>query len=101
MSDEGVVMVEVCGRSYPIRSDLDQEYVAEIARYVDRKMRATTKHAQGADSLQVAVLAALNIADEYFRYRYRQPAASDDVQRRADELEALVDRAIGDAQDPA
>ena len=102
MADEtaGVVMVEVCGRRYSIRSDLDDTYVTELARYVDRKIRATAKHAHGADSLQVAVLAALNISDEYFRYRNRQPASPDDVQRQADQLEALVDRAIADSLDP-
>ena len=99
-ADEGVVLVEVCGRQYPIRSDLDDTYITELARYVDRKIRTTAKHAHGADSLQVAVLAALNIADEYFRYRNRQPAPPEDVQRRADELEALVDRAIADSLDP-
>ena len=98
---EGVVMVEVCGRRYPIRSDLDDTYVTELARYVDRKLRTTAKHAHGADSLQVAVLAAMNIADEYFRYRNRGPASPDDVRRRAEELEALVDRAIGADNDPA
>lgn len=98
--NEGVVLVEICGRQYPIRSDLDDAYITELARYVDRKIRATGKHAYGADSLQVAVLAALNIADEYFRYRNRRPTSSDDVRRRADELEALVDRAIADSTDP-
>lgn len=97
---ESVVLVEVCGRKYPIRSDLDETYVTELARYVDRKIRTTAKHAHGADSLQVAVLAALNIADEYFRYRNREPAAPDDVRRRTDELEALVDRAIAVGIDP-
>lgn len=97
---EGVILVEVCGRQYPIRSDLEETYVTELARFVDRKIRTTAKHAQGADSLQVAVLAALNIADEYFRYRNRQPASHDDVRRRADEIEALVDRAIADGTDP-
>ncbi|MCY4661097.1 MAG: cell division protein ZapA [Acidobacteria bacterium] len=97
---EGVVLVEVCGRQYPIRSGLDETYVTELARYVDRKIRTTAKHAHGADSLQVAVLAALNIADEYFRYRNRQPASPDDVRRRTDELEALVDRAIADSVEP-
>ena len=96
---DGVVLVEVCGRQYPIRSDLDETYVTELARFVDRKIRTTAKHAHGADSLQVAVLAAMNIADEYFRYRNRQPASHDDVRQRADELEALVDRAIADSSD--
>lgn len=99
-SGESVVLVEVCGRQYPIRSDLDETYVTELARYVDRKIRTTAKLAHGADSLQVAVLAALNIADEYFRFRNRQPASADDVRRRADELEALVDQAIADSLDP-
>ena len=70
MNDDGrVVTVEIHGQRYPIRSALDAAYVAELAAYVDEKMRLAARESPAGDTLQIAVLAALNIADEYFRAR--------------------------------
>ena len=66
------------GQRYPIRSALDPEYVARLAAYVDEKMRAAADSTPTGDSLRLAVLAALNIADELFRCR----DASDARERR-------------------
>ena len=62
-----IVTVEIHGQRYPIRSSLDPAYVAELAAYVDEKMRLALRESPSGDTLKVAVLAALNIADEYFR----------------------------------
>lgn len=95
MSESRVVHVEIHGNRYPIRSGLDPAYVAELAAYVDEKMRLAAREAPAADTMRLAVLAALNIADEYFR-------ACDDVQsdqaaltRRAAALERILDLALG------
>ena len=70
MSDSGrVIPVEIHGQRYPIRSALEPEYVARLATYVDEKMRAAADSTPTGDSLRLAVLAALNIADELFRCR--------------------------------
>ena len=69
MADPRVVHVEVNGQRYPIRSALDPSYVQELAIYVDRKMRVAFDSAPSTDALGLAILAALNIADEYFRAR--------------------------------
>ena len=67
-----MVTVEIAGQRYPIRSSLDERYVAELAGYVDQKMRAASIAAPTSDMLGLAVLVALNIADEYFRARQQQ-----------------------------
>jgi len=69
MVEGRVVPVEIQGQRYPIRSSLDPEYVARLATYVDEKMRAAGDMTPTGDSLRLAVLAALNIADELFRCR--------------------------------
>ena len=69
MSDDAVISVEIHGQRYPIRSDLDREYVARLATYVDEKMRAAADTTPTGDSLRLAVLTALNVADELFRCR--------------------------------
>ncbi|HEX5109686.1 MAG TPA: cell division protein ZapA [Vicinamibacterales bacterium] len=86
--------VEIAGQRYPIRSSLDERYVAELAAYVDQKMRAASVAAPASDTLGLAVLVALNIADEYFRARQQSSSASGDLNERAMRLERLVDDAI-------
>jgi cell division protein ZapA len=89
-----VVTVEIGGQRYPIRSALDERYVTELAAYVDQKMRAASDAAPTSDLLGLAVLAALNIADEFFRQRDQQSASSDDLHERAIRLERIVDEAL-------
>ena len=70
MTDPGrVIPVDIQGQRYPIRTSLEPEYVARLAAYVDEKMRAAAETAPTGDSLRLAVLSALNIADELFRCR--------------------------------
>ena len=56
--------VEIYDQIYNIGGELDEAYVAEMARYVDAKMREVAEATKTVDSLRVAVLAALAIADE-------------------------------------
>lgn len=86
-----MVTVDIGGTRYPIRSALDERYVAELAAYVDQKMRAATDAAPTTDTLGLAVLVALNIADEFFRARDLQSDTHGELNERALRLEALVD----------
>jgi cell division protein ZapA len=95
MSDQGrVIPVDIQGQRYPIRSTLDPDYVARLALYVDEKMRAAADTAPTGDSLRLAVLAALNIADELFRCRDANRDRDGRLAERAEELERLVDRVL-------
>jgi cell division protein ZapA len=95
-----VITVEIAGQRYPIRSALDERYVTELAAYVDQKMRAASDSAPSSDMLGLAVLVALNIADEFFRERGQQQqnhitvAATGDLNERAIRLERIVDEAL-------
>ena len=95
MDHTRVVKVEIHGQEYPIRSGLDPKYVAELAGYVDEKIRAASRETPAADTLKVAVLAALNIADEYFRSRDEEQRRHDSIADRAVELERMLDLALG------
>lgn len=95
MTDSGrVIPVEIHGQRYPIRSTLDPEYVAQLASYVDEKMRAASDATPTGDSQRLAVLAALNIADELFRCRDVTRARAGELAHRASELERLLDRVL-------
>jgi len=89
-----VVTVEIGGQRYPIRSTLDERYVTELAAYVDQKMRAASEAAPSSDMLGLAVLVALNIADEFFRERDQQASVSPDLHERAMRIERIVDEAL-------
>jgi cell division protein ZapA len=95
MSESRVVHVEIHGQRYPIRSGLDPEYVAELAAYVDEKMRLAAKECPAGDTLKLAVLAALNIADEFFRACDAVQNESDSLTRRTAALERMLDLALG------
>jgi len=89
-----VIPVEIQGQRYPIRSSLDQEYVARLAAYVDEKVRAAADATPSGDSLRFAILAALNIADELFRCRDATRDRDGVLAERAGELERLLDRIL-------
>ncbi len=89
-----VVTVDIHGQRFPIRSSLDPKYVGELAAYVDKKMRAATDAAPASDGMGLAVLVALNIADELFRCQDRQHSEHATVAERTSQLERLVDDAL-------
>ena len=96
MKDEGrLVTVDINGLRYPIRSHLDPTYVAELASYVERKMQLASQESPAGDTLKIAVLAALNIADEFFRARQDGTQQRTGLAERTLELERMLDLALG------
>jgi cell division protein ZapA len=64
-----LVPVEIFGLSYTVRAGAEPGYVEDLAAYVDAQMREVSQAAGAVDSVRIAVLAALNIADECFRLK--------------------------------
>jgi cell division protein ZapA len=95
MDDARTVKVEIHGQEYPIRSGLDPGYIGELANYVDAKMRLASRETVTGDTLKIAVLAALNIADECFRLQAEDRQRRDSLTTRAEELERMLDLALG------
>ena len=94
MSQNAVVTVEIAGQRYPIRSGLEPAYVIELAAYVEQKMRVATESAPSSDMMGLAILVALNLADECFRARQQSSSAHGELNERALRLEQLVDDAL-------
>jgi cell division protein ZapA len=93
-----VVHVDIHGQRYAVRSDLDPQYIAELAAYLDEKMRLAAQELASADQVRVAVIAALNVADEVFRARADASSLEGRVLARASEIERLVDAVLDDAR---
>jgi cell division protein ZapA len=92
---ERVVPVVIQGQRYPIRSALDPHYVVELAAYVENKMKTAAETGSATDSLRLAVLAALNIADEMFRCREAAASQSRAIEDRTRAIEQMLDAALG------
>jgi len=65
----GLVQVEIFGQTYSVKAGGDAAYVQKLAAFLDEEMKDVSRASGAVDSLKVAVLAALNIADECFRLR--------------------------------
>ncbi|MGH9201154.1 MAG: cell division protein ZapA, partial [Vicinamibacterales bacterium] len=89
-----VVHVEVSGQTYPIRTALDARYVSELAAFVQQRMELAADSSPSSDTLGLAILVALNIADEYFRSRSNSESANAGLSARAEALERIVDEAL-------
>jgi cell division protein ZapA len=76
--ESGAVVVEIYDQVYQLRGT-DPQYIDRLAGMVDDKMRAVSAHGATVDSLRVAVLAALNIADELVRMKARYEAVSNQL----------------------
>ena len=83
--------IEVYGHRYTIRGDGEEGYVQELARLVDERMRTLATHMKNATPMQLAVLTALNLANEL---NQRQEQA-DDLNRRAAGLIDSIQETLG------
>jgi cell division protein ZapA len=93
-----VVHVEIQGQRYAVRSELEPSYIAELAAYVDEKMRLAAIELQNTDPTRIAVIAALNVADELFRARADGSGFEGRLFQRTAEIERLVDTVLADAR---
>ena len=98
MSEPKIVTVEVHGQKYPIRTELDPRYVEELAQFVEARMALAAKSSPSSDAVGLAILAALNITDEYFRARSALTSSSGTLTARAEAIEKIVDQALSLAE---
>jgi cell division protein ZapA len=88
------VKIEIYDQSYNVNADGNEEYLTELAAYVDGKMRSIADATHMVDSLKVAVLAALNIADETFSMRKRQQEIEGPLRQRVETCVSMVEKAL-------
>lgn len=89
------IRVEIYDQAYNLRGT-DPAYVLKLAEYVDLKMRALAEQTTTVDSLRLAVLAALNIADEFHMLKRKYENVSSEYHERAHVLADLLDEALGE-----
>ncbi|MCA1589207.1 MAG: cell division protein ZapA [Acidobacteria bacterium] len=93
-TQEQSLRVEIYNQTYSIRSDGDNEYIFSLADYVDRKMREISTGTLTVDSLKVAILAALHIADEFHQLKMQNARSDSQLAARSAECTDLLDRVL-------
>ena len=86
------IRVEIYNQTYNIRSDGDNDYILGLAEFVDGKMREISSGTLTVDSLKVAILAALHIADEYQRLQTEIEKNDALLASRSSECAEMLDR---------
>jgi len=89
------VRVEIFDQAYNLRGS-DPEYILKLADYVDSKMRAVAAATNTIDTVRLAVLAALNIADEYHLVKKNQSTGTTDYRKRTHQLVNALDEILQD-----
>lgn len=92
--ESSLVPVVIMGETYKVRAEEDVAYIEELARFVDTKMRTIGDATGTSESLKVAILAALNIADELFKAEQRESSSDEELTARVDELVKTLERSL-------
>ncbi|HET9209423.1 MAG TPA: cell division protein ZapA [Thermoanaerobaculia bacterium] len=85
--------VEIFGEVYSVRGGGENGYLQELASLVDRKMREVAEHVKG-DTARIAILAALNLADELFQIQNRQEGERVEIREKVAALTEELTHAL-------
>jgi len=90
MQEPESVTVNIFGKEYTLRGAAEAEYVQEVAAFVDRRMNEVARGTPVASTARVAILAAVNIADELFREQRKRNEDRATLEDRSDQLTRLL-----------
>ncbi|MBN1621323.1 MAG: cell division protein ZapA [Endomicrobiales bacterium] len=89
------VPVNILGQTYEIEVNPgDELFIYSLAEFVEKKLIEAQRDTGIVDTQKLAILAALNIADEYFRLKNSKESVSGVLDKKADELIKVLDKAI-------
>ena len=83
------IKVSIFGKDYEVKGNTDEKYIEDLANYVDSIMRDISKRSSSFSSGNIAILAALNIADEMFRERQQFKEYIEELEK---ELKNILDK---------
>ena len=95
MGKERLVEIKAFGQTYTVKTDAEEDYIQEVARYVNEKMDEVLKKTRSVSTMNVAILTALNIADDLLKERERKNALLREVEMKSKDLAEKIDIKIG------
>lgn len=84
------VKVDIFGNDYILKADTDDRHIQKVADLVDQKMKEVSLSTNSKNTTNIAILAALNIADEYLKIKDEK----DKAETRVRELAQLIDASL-------
>lgn len=87
----GSVEVTILGQKYTIKGDAQEDYIRQLAAFVDGRLKEVYSAAPGITPLKAAILAALNIADELHKLQEAEESIARNIEERANALTGLFD----------
>ena len=86
--------IEIFGAVYSVRGGQDREYLQELARRVDDTMRRIAEQVKTTEAAKIAILAALNLADELSQCQRRQEGERERITETVAHLAGTLQRAL-------
>ena len=91
---DNITTVHIFGREYKIKGHADKDYIERMAKYVDGKMKELATNSSLPTSDKLAILAALNIADELFQERDKTSETMSSVEEKADQMINVINECL-------
>jgi len=92
------IKVKILNNEYVLKTDADEEYVQEIADYIEHKVKEITKGDPSIVAPQPFLLATLKITDEYFRLKREFEEYKNSAEQRSQELVEFLDKSLTENQ---
>jgi len=95
MSKQNVIKVPIMGQDYVVNTTASEKYIQDIASFVNNKMiEIQDSGIEKESQLRIAVLGAMNIADELFTQRKSQDNIIKKLDKKAEKLSSMVEKEI-------
>lgn len=95
MGKERLVEIKVFGQTYTVKTDAEEDHIQEVARYVNEKMDEVLKKTRSVSTLNVAILTALNIADDLLKEKEKSVALLKEIEMKSKDLAEKIDLRLG------
>lgn len=95
MGKEKTVEIKVFGQTYTVKTDADENHIREVAKYVNEKIDEVLKKTRSVSTLNVAILTALNIADDLLKERANRMMILREIELKSKDLVEKIDIQIG------
>jgi len=96
MGKERLVEIKVFGQTYTVKTDAEEDYIREVAHYVNEKMEEVLRKTKSVSTLNVAILTALNIADDLLREKEKRIGLLREIEAKSKDLVEKIDLKIGE-----
>ncbi|MBI5967097.1 MAG: cell division protein ZapA [Deltaproteobacteria bacterium] len=91
---ENLVRIQILGREYTVKSDEEEGRVRKIAEYVNQKIKEVAEGSKTVSTLNIAILAALNIANDYFKAVESQKSFTQTIEAKSGRLIEMINAQI-------